>query len=310
MQQTVSHNNDRTNAEKKSPVWHCLVKHQVIFCIATTVTIVLTPHRQIVAVEAFNTNQQETAEQSSNVLPSQDTPGHAKPADDAEGRAGGGTESGPTNSPTIESQQQDQQQRVPKKRQDELLEFVKEHHPELVKLLQHLKKNRRGEFNEAMLDLDRSEQRISLFKDRNPQRYQIELNLWKTRSRIRMLVAQLSVEDNQRQQRQLKQEVSQFFKLRKQQLLSDKERTEERLNRINENIEKFDSEGDELIERQFQAYLRNAERQRKQNSDDKDSNAKSAAAKKQNAKRNDKQSDRQKNADKQKTNDKNSADDK
>lgn len=286
MQQTVSQNNDRTNAEKKSPVWHCLVKHQVIFCIATTVTIVLTPHRQIVAVEAFNTNQQETAEKSSNVLPPQELPGQAKPADDAEDGDG----SSPADSPTSEAQQQDQQQRVPKKRQDELLEFVKEHHPELVKLLQHLKKNRRGEFHEAMLDLDRSEQRISLFKDRNPQRYQIELNLWKTRSRIRMLVAQLSVEDNQRQQRQLKQEVSQFFKLRKQQLLSDKERTEERLNRINENIEKFDSEGDELIERQFQAYLRNAERQRKQNSDDKESNAKGAAAKNQNAKTNDKNS--------------------
>ena len=284
----VVNKNRETSAEKKSPAWHCLVKIQVMFCIATTVTIVLTPHRQIVAVEAFS-NQQETQEAVNQQLrPS--VPGNV--ASDSKV------------SQQADSKKQDVE-KVSKKRQEELAAFVKEHHPELVQLLQHLKKNRKPEFQAAMVDLDRAEKRITLHKDRNPERYLIELNLWKSRSRIRMLMAQLAVQDNPKIQAGLKREVARFFKCREQQLLNDKQRLQDRLQNVNESLKKISDEREDLVERQFQSYLRNAQRQRKQNENDKN-----PASDKKNAGQSKKGSSRQQKVANQKKGDKTSENDK
>lgn len=273
MKHFVCSNVQLITARKKSPVWHCLVKRQVIFCIATTAAIVLTPHRLIAAVEAFfsiddsfssvrldtGEPQQDSAIDGVSAIKSQVQP------QDENKNPKQANESPLTKPKEAKTQDKDV---IPKKRQEELLAFVKEHQPQLEKLLRVLRKNRREEYQSAVEDLDRDERRISSFKDKDPQRYQIELNLWITKSQISLLVAQLSVKDSPEIQKQLRQNVARFFQLRQQQLISDKQRLQERLNRVEENIERIKNERPELIERQFQSYLRKAQRQQKQSDGD------------------------------------------
>jgi hypothetical protein len=283
MNHFVCSNVQLITARKKSPVWHCLVKRQVIFCIATTAAIVLTPHRLIAAVEAFVSSDDPFSsvrldagepQQDSAIDGIYATETQVQPQDENKNRQQGDASplatpqaAKPKEASTQQAKTQDKVV-IPKKRQEELLAFVKEHQPQLEKLLRLLRKNRSDEYQSAVEDLDRDERRISSFKDKDPQRYQIELNLWITKSQISLLVAQLSVKDSPELQKQLRQNVARFFQLRQQQLISDKQRLQERLSRVEENIERIKNERPELIERQFQSYLRNAQRQRKQSEGD------------------------------------------
>jgi len=72
-----------------------------------------------------------------------------------------------------------------------LLEFVEKHQPELLKLLKFMKKKQPQQYEQALKELSRVKQRLTLLEKRDAELYAIELELWQVRSELRMLVAEI-----------------------------------------------------------------------------------------------------------------------
>ncbi len=71
----------------------------------------------------------------------------------------------------------------------EAIEFVKEHHPELVSLLESLKSMREKEYQMAIREISRTKKRLDGFAKRGQDIYEIELDAWKIQSKIDLLIA-------------------------------------------------------------------------------------------------------------------------
>lgn len=71
----------------------------------------------------------------------------------------------------------------------EAIEFVQEHHPELVSLLESLKSMREKEYQVAIREISKTKKRLDGFAKRGPDIYVIELDAWKIQSKIDLLVA-------------------------------------------------------------------------------------------------------------------------
>lgn len=71
--------------------------------------------------------------------------------------------------------------------------FVAKQLPELSKLLKHLKEQRPSQYQRVSRDLERSIQRLENLRDRDEKLYEVDLQLWKTRSQLQIIAAQFSV---------------------------------------------------------------------------------------------------------------------
>ncbi len=73
------------------------------------------------------------------------------------------------------------------------LAFVQQQQPELARLLDYLRKNQPRQYQRAVRELSRTAERLSQTRDRDPRRYELELQAWKARSRIDLLAAKWQV---------------------------------------------------------------------------------------------------------------------
>jgi hypothetical protein len=71
--------------------------------------------------------------------------------------------------------------------------FVREHQPEVADLLERLKANRPVQYRRAAQQLFRSSEQVARWKDRDHERYDLELKAWKTTSRIQLLMARATM---------------------------------------------------------------------------------------------------------------------
>jgi hypothetical protein len=97
--------------------------------------------------------------------------------------------------------------KIGREREGELLTFVREHHPELADLLDQLKPMKAAEYQAALKDLDRDVRRLDQLKTKSPNRYEPELSLWISRSRIRLLSARLAMSEDGELREKLKEEL-------------------------------------------------------------------------------------------------------
>jgi hypothetical protein len=80
-------------------------------------------------------------------------------------------------------------------REQRVVSFVKEHNPELAKLLAHLKKTKPEQFDHAVRDLAKTVTSLTNVKSRDARLYELELKGWQAKTRVQMLVAQSRVAD-------------------------------------------------------------------------------------------------------------------
>ena len=73
------------------------------------------------------------------------------------------------------------------------LKFAREHHPELAKLLQVLRKADAQNYKTAISELALQSERLARLAERKDERYPVSLDLWKLDSRIRLAVARLTM---------------------------------------------------------------------------------------------------------------------
>jgi hypothetical protein len=135
-------------------------------------------------------------------------------------------------------------------------EFVREHHPELADLLDQLKESRPKEYQKALRDLARVRERLQSMKKSDDERYQLELSIWKAETKIQLLAARLQMGDNAELRDQLRQAISEQVDLRLTVMKHERELAKERLSKLDAQIERFDKERSQHIDKQLQSLTR------------------------------------------------------
>jgi hypothetical protein len=135
--------------------------------------------------------------------------------------------------------------------QQAALEFVKEHHPQLNTLIHRLKTREPGEYHKALDEVHSTRERLQRLQTRDPQRYEVDLKLWKVESRIRLLAARMAADQNIALESQLRELLTERSDLRLQQLTLERVRLTERVERLDNQISQFASERDAAIDRQI-----------------------------------------------------------
>ena len=81
------------------------------------------------------------------------------------------------------------------------LAFAREHHAELAELIATLKSSSLPEYEQAVRELYRVRERLFQLQKREPERHALELELWKTKSRMRLMAARLSLGEEARSEK-------------------------------------------------------------------------------------------------------------
>lgn len=139
-----------------------------------------------------------------------------------------------------------------KQREETALAFAKKHHPELEKLLRQLRGMDQKEYAKALRELYRVSERLSALESRAPHFYQVQLDLWKANSSATLLAARLQLNPGNED---LRQEFRAALerKLETQKRVNEEElaRARERVERLEQNLERLERDGPQMIERQL-----------------------------------------------------------
>ncbi len=115
------------------------------------------------------------------------------------------------------------------------LKFAREHHRELLPLLNRLRNSRPEEYQRALRDLHSAATRFGRLRERLSEAgYQRQLELWKLDSRIRLQLARWAVTQDEKLKAEIHNLIVARQSLRRDQYTQERDRLTERLKRINE----------------------------------------------------------------------------
>ena len=144
---------------------------------------------------------------------------------------------------------------------------MRENHPELAALLEQLKPMKPAEYERAVRELAQVSRSLAAIKARNPQGYELGLDVWKAKSRVELLAAKLASASgpSPELESQLRRAVEdQLDGEIRQQTVRDATRLEERLKKLKENLDRLESRRDSIIESRYQAFVKKGQRARQQ----------------------------------------------
>lgn len=141
------------------------------------------------------------------------------------------------------------------------LTFVTQYHPELAKLLTVLKTKEKEEYYRAVRDLFRTSERLALYREKFPDRYDLELKAWQNKSHIQLLATRLKLapEDTKLAQ-QLKAALIEQNDIRVEILRQEREQQAERLERLDEQIERLQQHRELDAAKQLETLLRSVQK--------------------------------------------------
>ena len=135
----------------------------------------------------------------------------------------------------------------------EAVAFAVAHHPELVPLLERLRREAPAEFTAAVADLDRTRERLAKLRDRQPDRYEAALEEWKLSSRIRLALARLATNPSAEAEAELRRLIGRRAEARLAPLRAERERITARLEKITAQLEAFDRDPEAAITAEYEA---------------------------------------------------------
>ncbi len=148
--------------------------------------------------------------------------------------------------------------RLNKREAKQSLAFARTHHPELAKLISRLKNaGNRPAYDEAVLELFRTAERLERGKGANPKRYELMLELWKLESQARLMVAQQAMKPDDDRDARLKRTLRKRAELRREMLAADIKRSRERIGRIETQLKTLENL-DEAADRELRRLQRAA----------------------------------------------------
>ena len=135
--------------------------------------------------------------------------------------------------------------------ESDAITFVKEHHPELVSLLQLLKAMREKEYETAIRDIDRVRKRLETLVKREPETYQIELDGWKIQSKIDLLLAKGLAKDKAFNAKNLRGLLKDQVEIQKKRLKNEQANIAKRQEQLADQLQKLEGRESERVEQQF-----------------------------------------------------------
>jgi hypothetical protein len=148
-------------------------------------------------------------------------------------------------------------------REDAALDFVRSHHPELVNLLEQLKSKDRRQYDMVVRDLFRTSERLAVMQQNDRPRYEIALQAWKLKSRIQVLAARASLDEDLAILAELRAALVQQSDVRNQQLKYERDLLAERLHRAESALANFERDRSQQVDRQYEMLLKQIEKSRK-----------------------------------------------
>lgn len=144
------------------------------------------------------------------------------------------------------------------------LQFVRDHHPELVDLLKGLKTAHPAQYQAAVRQLYQTSERLAKIHEADPERYEVELKLWKIKSRIHLLAARASLSRDPEIESQLKTALAEQAQVQLEDLRLDRDRAAERLKTYERLVDQFQSNEQQNLDKQFKLLMTEVDRQRMQ----------------------------------------------
>ena len=138
------------------------------------------------------------------------------------------------------------------------MEFATQHHPELARLLEQLEKSRPNEFSRAIRDLNQQLQQLERTREKNPTRYDAQLESWKVESQIRVLTARWSLSRDAELETQIRGLLKQRREAKMAQLKADKERLLEQQRKIDEQLTALSDPMDSQVDKEWEQLAKKA----------------------------------------------------
>ncbi len=125
---------------------------------------------------------------------------------------------------------------VTPEREAAALTFVKQHHPELSELLMYLKEKRNREYQRAVRELFRNSEGLAVIRDRDEERYRLELAVWKNKSRVQLISARFRMEQTDELRRQLQVALQQQVQRKLDVMNFEKQRLQQRVKKLDDQM--------------------------------------------------------------------------
>jgi hypothetical protein len=149
------------------------------------------------------------------------------------------------------------------KQERQIIEFARIHHPELADLLEKLKTADPAEYQRALADLRLARNRLLRLQERDSADFPRELALWKIESRIRLLLAQMVVEDDEKSlESSLRPLLAERRELKQQSLQAERKRIADRLAKLDRQIEQLHEPGETYTANEIKRLKQSLTRQR------------------------------------------------
>ena len=139
--------------------------------------------------------------------------------------------------------------------------FAERHHPELAALLGSLREMNRQEYEKAIQELFATSERLARLMGRVPERYELELAVWKVDSRIRLLAARSAMNESAGARDALKELLLEKSDLRLQLLQFERERLAARVDRLDSSIAELQDDREAAADKELERLLRSARAQ-------------------------------------------------
>jgi hypothetical protein len=134
--------------------------------------------------------------------------------------------------------------------------FVRQHHAELVNLLNQLKESKPAEYQTAIRELFQTSERLAQLREQDPQRYELELAAWEVKSRLQLLAARSTMSADKSFEDQLHTALVEQADLRLKLMRLERDRTADRLAKLNKNIEQYEANQASEVRLQFDRLLK------------------------------------------------------
>jgi hypothetical protein len=142
--------------------------------------------------------------------------------------------------------------------------FVRKHCPELVPLLEELKKNNRRAYELQVRETFQVTEYLADLQD-DPRRYEVELKVWKTENKAMVLVARLAaqkVEDRKATEGRLRELAKELVDLEIQALEHRVEVVGRELTAAREDLTRAKSSADRTTREKYDGFIEKAQKKR------------------------------------------------
>ncbi|MCA9174580.1 MAG: hypothetical protein KDB14_08840 [Planctomycetales bacterium] len=138
--------------------------------------------------------------------------------------------------------------------------LVEEHHPDLALLLNQLKSARPAQYHAAVRTLFRTSVRLASIRERDMARYELELKRWKLESQTQLLALKV-VRSREKPEMvaELRAAVEELQSTRIALIELDRARQQERLEKLEEQLQALRADQAEKLENDVQLMLRSAQ---------------------------------------------------